>query len=183
MDSRVALAFQRIDRAELRFCRYLNRPSDFVSIRALFRGVSWLGDGWLWYALICVLPLLYGREGILPAAHMTVTGALCVLIYKLIKERAVRERPFITHSAIHCAAAPLDRYSFPSGHTLHAVAFTCVMAHYFPEWAGLLIAFATLVALSRVVLGLHYPTDVAAGALLGGTIAAVSLETAVRFGY
>jgi len=176
MDSRVALAFQRFDRAELRFCRYLNRASGFVAVRLLFRAVSWLGDGWFWYALMAVLPLSYGAEGWVAAGHMAATGAVGVLVYKLIKERAIRERPFITHAAISCAAAPLDRYSFPSGHTLHAVAFTAVMTSYFREWAGLLIAFSALVALSRVVLGLHYPTDVAAGALLGGALAAASLN-------
>ena len=176
MDYRVSIAFQRFDQAELRVCRYLNGSSGYTSVRGLFRVVSWLGNGWFWYAWILALPALYGRDGWQPALQMAATGVVCLLVYKLIKQRAVRERPFITHPAIHCAAAPLDRYSFPSGHTMHAVAFTWVMASYFPEWAMLLVAFTALVALSRVVLGLHYPTDVAAGAGLGGAIAAASLQ-------
>jgi undecaprenyl-diphosphatase len=178
MESRVTLAFQRFDQAELRLCRYLNRSSGIVSIRTLFRGVSWLGDGWFWYAWMAGLPLLYGARGMGVAAQMVVTGAAGVAVYKLIKERAVRERPFITHAAIDCAAAPLDRYSFPSGHTLHAVSFSIVLLRSFPEWAAPVVAFSALVAVSRVVLGLHYPTDVAAGALLGGALAAASLESA-----
>jgi len=175
---RMAAAFERFDQAELRFCRYLNRSSGSASTRQLFSAVSWLGDGWAWYALILSLPWLYGAEAWLPAAHMVVTGAVGVLAYKLIKTRAVRERPYITHSAIHCVSAPLDRYSFPSGHTLHAISFTLLMANYYPEWTAVLAGFALLVALSRVVLGLHYPTDVAAGALLGGTIGMASLAIA-----
>lgn len=168
-------AFGRIDQAELRLTRYINQSSAYALVRGLFRVVSWLGDGWFWYSLILAIPVVYGTQAWPAAAHMTLLGVVNLSLYKYIKPRAVRERPFITHPGILCVSAPLDRYSFPSGHTLHAVAFTIVMASYFPQWSSVLLAFSTLVALSRVVLGLHYPTDVAAGAVIGGTLAFVSL--------
>lgn len=176
MGTRLATAFAHFDQAELRFCRYLNRPSGRSIPRAFFQAVSRLGDGWAWYALI--LAQLFLPGGPLAALHLALTGGVGLLAYKLIKRRAVRERPFITHAAVRCAAAPLDRYSFPSGHTLHAVSFAVLGAHYVPELAAVLAVFAGLVALSRVVLGLHYPTDVAAGALLGAGLALGSLEAA-----
>jgi undecaprenyl-diphosphatase len=181
MDRRVTLAFQRFDAAELRFCRLLNRSSRSSPIRQLFRAVSWLGDGWIWYGLLLTLPMLYGAAGIEAMLHGVVTGAVGLGLYKLIKSHAVRERPYITHSVIDCASAPLDRYSFPSGHTLHAVCFTVLVSSYFPEWTSPLAALALLIALSRVILGLHYPTDVAAGAALGGGLAAGSLLLAQPF--
>jgi len=178
MDRRVALAFQRFDAVELRFCRLLNRPSRSLSVRQSFQIVSKLGDGWIWYALLLTLPVLYGTAGLEATLHAALTGAAGLALYKLIKKHAVRERPYITHSVIDCATAPLDRYSFPSGHTLHAVCFTVMVSSYFPEWTCPLAALALLIALSRVILGLHYPTDVAAGAALGGGLAAGSLLVA-----
>jgi len=77
-------------------------------------------------------------------------------------------------AAVQQGAAPLDAFSFPSGHTLHAVAFTLVALSYFPALAPVLVPFALLTAASRVVLGLHYPSDVLAGAALGAGIAGAS---------
>lgn len=176
MQRRVAVTLQRFEQVDLKLCRCLNRSMDFPSVRQFFRGIGWLGNGWLWYALIACLPWLYGRSGTFTAMQMLATGFAGVVFYKMIKQRAVRERPFVTHSTtIYCASVPMDRYSFPSGHTLHAVSFTLLMAHAFPEWAVPLAAFTGLVALSRIVLGLHYPTDVAAGAILGAGLAALSV--------
>lgn len=175
MDRRVALSFTRFDAAELRFCRYLNRSSRSSAVRQAFRAISWLGDGWVWYALLAALPAVDGIDGLRASLHAAATAAVCLALYKLIKSRAVRERPYITHSAIECASAPLDRYSFPSGHTLHAVCFTLLLTSYYPELTAALVTLTTLIALSRVVLGLHYPTDVAAGATLGAGLGLGSL--------
>jgi undecaprenyl-diphosphatase len=60
-----------------------------------------------------------------------------------------------------------DKGSFPSGHTLHAVMGALVVAHLMPALTVPFAVIALLVAASRVVLGVHYPSDVAAGACLG----------------
>jgi len=114
----------RIDAAEYGLCCRFNRGAHRRVPRRLFQVVSRLGDGVVWYVLILALPLLYGAPAVRPAIAMALTGALGVVIYTLLKRVFVRERPYITHQAISQAAAPLDRYSFPSGHTLHAVSFT-----------------------------------------------------------
>lgn len=165
----------RLDRAELRLCITFNRGVHRVGLRRLFRLASRLGDGVLWYSLIAALPLLAGRLGLETALRMAIAGLGGLLLYRALKHRLVRERPFITHRAIVRAAAPLDRFSFPSGHTLHAVCFTVLAIQAFPVLAWVLVPVAVLISLSRVVLGLHYPSDVLAGALLGEGIAQAAM--------
>jgi undecaprenyl-diphosphatase len=168
----------RFNAAEYGLCRRLNRGASFALPRRVFQIASRLGDGLIWYALILALPLMFGRTAVKPAIVMALTGALGVLVYALLKRVFVRERPFITHAAIDRGAAPLDRYSFPSGHTLHAVSFTWQACAHFPELAWVLVPLAALIAGSRVVLGLHYPSDVLAGAAIGAALAELGTSLA-----
>jgi undecaprenyl-diphosphatase len=169
--SRIAAALARMDQAELRLCITFNRVIRQVGVRWLFQVVSRLGDGIVWYALIFALPVAGGRAAIDDALRMAIAGLAGLLLYKLLKRHLVRERPFITHKSIVRAGAPLDRFSFPSGHTLHAVCFAMLAIEAYPVLAWVLIPLALMIALSRIVLGLHYPSDVLAGAALGAGIA------------
>ena len=168
----------RIDAAEYGLCRRLNRGASFAIPRRVFRIASRLGDGIVWYLLIVLLPVLYGAPALKPAIVMAFTGALGVALYTLLKRVFVRERPFITHAAIDLRGAALDRYSFPSGHTLHAVSFAWQATVHFPELGWVLVPLAALIAASRVVLGLHYPSDVLAGAAIGAALAELGTSLA-----
>lgn len=106
---------------------------------------------------------------------MITAGLVGTLVYKWLKGATERPRPYQACPSICCLTAPLDRFSFPSGHTLHAVVFSAVATAYYPALGWLVWPFTALVALSRLVLGLHYVSDVLVGALLGGTIVALSL--------
>ena len=165
-----------LDQAELMACRRFNGVVHRSNALKVFQVSSRLGDGILWYMLIGVLALGFGSAGRLAAAQCAVAGVSGLLIYRALKNVLVRERPYMTHAAIVCAGRPLDRFSFPSGHTLHAVSFTLIAATAFPLLALVLVPAALLIALSRVVLGLHYPTDVIAGAALGAIIASLTLR-------
>ena len=172
--TRAQMIMARFDMAEYRLCRGLNRGAHLAAVRVLFQAASRLGDGVVWYVLILSLPFIFGRVAVRPALVMAVTGLVGVLVYKSLKGRLLRERPFIRHPGITQAMPPLDRYSFPSGHTLHAVSFTWLASERFPELAWILIPLASLIAGSRVVLGLHYPSDVLAGAGIGATLALIA---------
>ena len=174
--ARVDGLFHRFDAFEYAWCLRLNRGCQQQRIvRDVFAAVSKLGNGVFWYALIFLLPAVYGGQAVFPSVRMAVVGVTGVLLYKYLKSRLVRERPYISLAGIVPGTPALDRYSFPSGHTLHAVSFTILATASFPQLAWLLVPFATLVAASRVVLGLHYPTDVAAGAIIGTVLALLSM--------
>jgi undecaprenyl-diphosphatase len=176
--SRLDAALARIQRWDELLCVRVNRGARWRPVVLFLQGVSWLGNGIFWYGLMLGLLLddMYGAA--LPVLHMVFVGAVCAGCYKMVKHRTVRARPFEANPLVLAGAAALDRFSFPSGHTLHAIAFSLVACSYYPELSLLLWPFAFVTAVSRVALGLHYPSDVIAGAALGALIAGASFSIA-----
>ncbi|MFO7602564.1 MAG: phosphatase PAP2 family protein [Gammaproteobacteria bacterium] len=162
---------RRCHGVDLRLVELSNRLSLKKGVRPAFAIVSRMGDGVFWYSLILLLPVMLGTSAISVSLQMTLAGLLGLVLYKYIKHLTERARPFAVSANISLGTAPLDQYSFPSGHTLHAVSFTLIALHYYPPLAWGLVPLTVLIALSRVVLGLHYPTDVLAGATLGTALA------------
>lgn len=163
--------FRRADAIERRWCVQVNQACQRASVRRFFAAISRLGDGVFWYALVVSLPILFGERGILPAIRMALVALVGVVLYKFLKSHLIRERPYVSHLGIVPGTPALDRYSFPSGHTLHAVSLAILTVESSALLALIVTPFALLVAASRVVLGLHYPSDVLAGALLGAGLA------------
>lgn len=169
------LPLQQIKTWDMELCAFCNRQSRNFTVRNLFRTASRLGDGVFWYTLMIVLLLEDGAAALPAVLHMIAVGLVGTASYKFIKGKTLRPRPFNVYPAIKCVGKTLDQFSFPSGHTMHAVAFSIVTVAWYPVLFWLVWPFALLVALSRPILGLHYPSDVLAGAALGAAIAGISL--------
>jgi undecaprenyl-diphosphatase len=160
--------------AERDLCLAMNRWGARHALRRVFGVVSRLGDGVFWYALMAALATFGGTRGAIAALHMVLVGIVAAMLYRTLKRWTRRPRPFRAHGDIVPYVLPLDEFSFPSGHTLHAVSFTMIAIAYFPMLAPLLVPFALMVAMSRVVLGLHYPSDVLAATAIGLLLGAIS---------
>jgi undecaprenyl-diphosphatase len=160
---------------EAALCVRVNQWCSRPSTRLFFSVISRLGNGAVWYALMASLVLVDGLHGMAVSAQIAATGVVGLTLYRLLKRWTRRPRPFASHRGIQAWVAPLDEYSFPSGHTLHAVAFTVVALAYYPMLGWVLIPLTTSIAISRVVLGLHYPSDVMAATGIGAALGGLSL--------
>lgn len=174
MSNKMRFYLSRMHALDSALCVTVNHTSHNRFIRDWFRVFSRLGDGVFWYMIMIMIVLTQQQNGVKPVLHMLLVGIAGTLIYKWLKAKTHRPRPYQVHQDVWVVGKPLDHFSFPSGHTLHAFAFTLVALHYYPSLAIILVPFTVMVAMSRVILGLHYPSDVLAGATLGYVIAQFS---------
>lgn len=166
---------------DLKGCIYLNHFSHSKHISQFFRVVSRLGDGSFWYVMLGLAWWQRGWQFKSAILYVLLASLVGTAIYKLLKNKTVRPRPYQVHQVIRLVERPLDHFSFPSGHTLHAVMAMMVIAQIAPVLIFVMLPFSILVALSRMILGLHYPTDVLVGAIMGAVIASLIILAAPYF--
>jgi undecaprenyl-diphosphatase len=125
------------------------------------------GDGWLWYGL-SALVIVFGGSTRYEAitAAWTACGAGAIL-FLILKKLTGRKRPNALEPHCWATLLPPDQFSFPSGHTITAFAFTVAVGGFCPHLLGVLLFCALSVATSRIVLGMHFLSDVVVGAILG----------------
>ena len=131
------------------------------------RGVTRTGDASVVTALLAIaLALWPGRAAVLA----TVSTMLGLALFSAIKRVCGRTRP-----AVFALLEAPDRFSMPSGHATCAWSIAVSLAVMLPAAAPFVLLWAFAISLSRVVLGVHYPLDVLAGALLGTASAATTM--------
>lgn len=137
------------------------------------RYISRLGNGSV-YIFILLLVCFDAKQGTEFLYLCIFAFAIVWPLYLLLKNIVRRDRPSERLSLL-LAVHPLESFSFPSGHTAFAFAFAALLSEIYPVFGFIAYSIATLIGLSRVLLGVHYPTDTLAGALLGVACADVSM--------
>lgn len=108
------------------------------------------------------------RAGVVAA----VPAAACALIVTAVIGHLVdRPRPFVAHPGVHTFLAHAADPGFPSDHATGAFAIAVAVWLHSRRWGAVLLVLSALLAIGRVALGVHYPTDVLAGACIGAAAA------------
>ena len=165
-----------ISAVDLRSYKLINQLQERAVVLKFFSLLSRTGDGHL-YALAIAALYLFGdrfEERILAVAVLAF--ALELPAFFVLKNSIRRDRPCDVVGTSRKAVQPSDKFSMPSGHTSAAFLVATLVFIFAEPMAEVAFVWASLVGMSRVVLGVHYPSDVAAGALLGIVCTATSGE-------
>ncbi len=130
------------------------------------------GDGWLWYTMGLFLLLFGGWSGVLASAMAGAAAGVGVALFIALKQVFKRPRPCV----YHCWAdlLPPDQFSFPSGHSITAFAVAVSLGLFYPSLMPGLLFCAVSVAISRIMLGMHFLSDVVVGSSIGALLGYVA---------
>lgn len=171
-------AIRQLAAVDAQLFLFINSLHQHFKLEKLVRAVSFTGDGYLYVLLALWLPLAIPEQG----WQFLVTGLLCFTIelplYWVLKRSFKRRRPFLVVQALAPLLKPSDEFSFPSGHTTAAFMMACLISVFFPAASVPMYVWASLVGMSRVMLRVHFISDVMAGIVLGTCIALLSLSLA-----
>jgi undecaprenyl-diphosphatase len=156
-----------IERRDHRLMRRLNRWRAPRWIRYWMIAATRLGDGWLWYSLAALVLLYGGAQRYAAVSAATLAAVVGVGVFKLLKTLSQRPRPCQIEPHCWSKVLPPDRFSFPSGHTMTAFSIALVVSYFYHGMELPVFFFACSIAISRIVLGMHFLSDVLAGAILG----------------
>lgn len=161
-----------IDRTLYLWC---NRFLVNHGLTLFFRNVSRSGDGYFYAALALLLYFYEPEHG-----QLFVMTGLFAFLFELpafigLKKLIKRDRPFVQISHANYAMQPSDKFSLPSGHTAAAFVMATLISYFYPGFSALAFIWASLIGTSRVMLGVHYPTDIIAGAVLGSCCSLFSI--------
>jgi undecaprenyl-diphosphatase len=132
------------------------------------------GDGWLWYATGAMVGLFGGPHRWAAVLTAVVAVSVGIVLFRKLKRAFGRKRPCAMEPHCWATLLPPDQFSFPSGHTITAFAVALSLGAFYPAMLPGLLFCAASVAASRILLGMHFLTDVLAGAAIGAAVGSLA---------
>lgn len=160
---------------DLRLMRRIQRwrPPRWVRVWMLM--ATRAGNGWMWSGW-GLATLAFGDSNrfvaILSSAFSVAVGAA---VFLALKQKIGRKRPCEIGRVCWVSLLPPDRFSFPSGHTITAFAVVTPFIYFYPNLTALLLFCALSVAASRIILGMHFLSNVLAGCAIGFGLGYISV--------
>jgi undecaprenyl-diphosphatase len=162
---------QFIATRDLKLMRKVNKWPAPRWIRRVAIAATRAGDGWLWYLTGLSILLLGGAERLTAVASAGSAALVGVGLFTSLKKLSGRKRPCEIEPHCWATLLPPDQFSFPSGHTITAFAVAIALGEFYPVLLPALLVCAIVFATSRILLGMHFLSDVVVGALLGAGLA------------
>ena len=159
------MSWKSVIETDQRWSNELRLRPDRRRLYALYAFLAHSGDSWFWLAGLAVIWLFASPAWRLRSAVMMISIVVLAAVVLVLKFSIRRQRPEGDWGAIYRSTDP---HSFPSGHAARAAMLAVLALALGPAWFGLIVlAWAPLVSLARVVMGVHYVSDVVAGAIFG----------------
>jgi undecaprenyl-diphosphatase len=171
-----------IENRDHRVMRRMNRWSAPRWIRFWMLAATRMGDGWLWYSLAFIVLLIGGTQRFAAVGAAGCAALVGVAVFKLLKALSHRQRPCQYEPHCWSKVLPPDKFSFPSGHTMTAFSIALVVSYFYPSLEGAMYFLAISIGVSRIVLGMHFLSDVLAGAVLGSALGIASIVAFAAYG-
>src|ERR1700676_1497184 len=162
--------FPRLSRRDQRLMRRVNRWTPPRWMRLWMVAATRGGDGWLWYGIGLVVAFIGGPERFRAVIAAVLAVSVGIALFLGLKRACGRKRPCAMEPHSWATLLPPDQFSFPSGHTITAFSVALSLAAFYPAMLIGLLFCAFSVALSRVLLGMHFLSDVLAGAAIGSAL-------------
>lgn len=143
-----------------------------------FRFITQFGDGMVIWIIITLLFFMFHKLSLkkdfvfitlVYFASFIVNDGIIKLLFK-------RERPPLEFDFVEPLINLPNSYSFPSGHSASSFVAATILSYYFPRYRWFFYGLALLIAFSRTYLGVHYPSDILVGSLIGFIIAKIGIK-------
>lgn len=166
--------FEYISHRDIRLLKFINNSWKCNFLDFIMPVMTYLGSFSFIFIFCTAAFLLSDAMLSTMAVKAMISVTISTGVGKILKVSVTRLRPFINIPNLNIKKIGIDMYSFPSGHTTAAFSLAVMIALYFPILGLITLPLAFCVGISRMYLGVHYPTDVIVGIFIGTSISLIT---------